>query len=209
MLPTRPSTSLEQVFQKRIKLVFLLPHQHMALPFPHLILNALTELLLQHLRMIKRDHAIIRAMQHGDPLSSNLLSDLRYLLGTLVMPACRDRLQYESFPREAFSVKTLVEFTRGETVADRRIVQPRVGGLFCVWLLEEFVGEEPVRDLVELHVDVARDEHVDPLAEVLDKGDGADESRRGRHEAEGCDVLRDEERDFLGDHAAHADTYDV
>lgn len=209
MLPTRPSTLLEQVFQKGIELVFLLPHQHMALAFPHLIMNALAELLLQHPRMIKRNHPIIRAMQHGDPLSSNLLSDLRYLLGTLVMPPCRDRLQYESFPREAFFVETLVQLTRGETVADRWIIQPGVGGLFGIRLLEKFVGEEPVRDLVELHVDVSRDEHVDPLAEVLDKGHGADESRRRRHEAEGCDVLRDEERDFLGDHAAHADTYDV
>jgi len=209
MLPAQPSTSFEQIFQERIKLVFLLPHQHMALPLPHLKLNALTELLLQQLRMMKRNHPIIRTMQHGDPLSSNLLRDLRYLFGTLMMPSRRNCLQYESLSRETFFVVALVQLARGETVAVCRIIQPGVGGLFDVWLLEEFVGEESVGDLVKLHVDVARDEHVDPLPEVLDKGHGADESRSRRHETEGCDVLRNKERNFLGDHAAHTDPYDV
>src|SRR4051812_23146065 len=106
LLSTPP---IYELLDKSIKLVFLLPHQDMALPIPNPIRWPLTHLLANDLKMLESNHAINRAMDDRDPLGAHLLLNLQQLRFRLDMPARRNGLQHEALPREALSITALFE----------------------------------------------------------------------------------------------------
>lgn len=181
----------------------------MALSLPDFVLDSLTELILQHLGVVEGDHPIPGAVEHGDAIPADLVCQLCDLSRTLVVPPGRNGLQHEPLSGEAFLVGPLVQLPGGEPVAIRGVIQARVFRLLGVRQREELVREQTVGDLVELNVNVARNEHVDALSEVLDKRDRAYQTGRRGYQAERRDVRGDEEAEFLCDHAAHADAYYV
>lgn len=202
-VPIQPPPHLHTFLHHRVKPLPHLPQQHMPHPLKPLKPNSLPQLPPQHLRMMKADHPIRRPMHHANPPPPHLIPQLPQLLLALMMPARRHRLQNEPFPREPDFIHAFPQLLGGEAVAVGR--EPAIR----VWCVEEFAGEEACLDLGELGVDLLRDEQVDALAEVLDEADGVFEAGGRADEGETADAVGDQEAEFLRDHAAHADAYEV
>src|SRR2546423_3324477 len=79
----------------------------------------------------------------------------------------------------------------------------------CVWLFKEMLVEEPPFRVGELDVYITGNEEVDAIAEVAEEADFVDEARCRRQQRQTRYSLRDQERQFLRDHPAHADAYHV
>lgn len=197
ILDSKPSLltapPIDKLLDEGIKLVFLLPHQHMALPIPNPIRGTLTHLLANDFKMLESNHAIDGPMHDRNPVGADLVLDVQQLRLGLDVPPGRDGLQHEAFAGEALGVSAFFQLVGGKPVPVGRVVERWVRRrVLGVWQGKELVREEPLADLVQLRVDVPRHEHVDALSQVLDKGYRPHHPRERRYEYEARGGLRDQ-----------------
>src|SRR5271170_7901456 len=123
------------------------------------------------------------------------------------MPPRGYRLQHEALACKPLRILSLAQFPRREPIPVRWpsvLITFRVDIGLGIWLFEELWREQAAFGVGKLDIRIPRHEHVDPIPQIPHKAHFIDEFRRRRYQRQTRYSLRNQKREFLRDHAAHA-----